>query len=118
MTEAVPSPARSQDTYWLTRFVILRWLGGVYAVGFFVAARQILPLIGSHGLLPVGSFLLGVQTALGSPAAGFVRLPSLFWFAHSDIFLQTTAWVGFGLACVVARLLHAQHFHLAVQRNL
>jgi len=42
----------------LTRFVILRLLGCVYAVAFFTTAKQILPLIGSHVLLPVKSFLV------------------------------------------------------------
>jgi len=101
MTEAVPSPPRSADSYWLTRFVMLRLLGCVYAVAFLAAAKQILPLIGSHGLLPVNLFLEQVQNAWGSPAAGFFRLPSLFWFAHSDAILQLAAWTGFGLACVV-----------------
>jgi Lipase maturation factor len=101
MTESGPTPPRSQDNYWLTRFVILRLLGCIYAVAFFTAAKQILPLIGSHGLLPLDSFLVRVQNALGSPAAGFVRLPSLFWLDHSDTTLVVTAWLGFGLACVV-----------------
>jgi hypothetical protein len=101
MTEAVPLPPRSADSYWLTRFVMLRLLGCVYAVAFFVAAQQILPLIGSHGLLPVSSFLERVQNAVGSPTAGFVWLPSLFWFGHSDDVLQLAAWAGFALSCVV-----------------
>jgi hypothetical protein len=85
----------------LTRLVILRLLGCVYAVAFLAAAKQILPLIGSHGLLPVDSFLARVQTALGSSASGFFRLPSLFWFVHSDAVLQAGAWAGFGLSVVV-----------------
>ena len=101
MTEALPSPPRFSDSYWLTRFVIMRWLGCVYAVAFFIAAKQILPVIGSHGLLPVDSFLARIQDALGSRSAGFVRLPSLFWFAHSDAVLQMAAWAGFALSCVV-----------------
>ena len=67
-----------------------------------VAARQILPLIGSDGLLPVSLFLQGVETHLGSATAGFVRLPSLFWLSHSDTALQLVAWTGFALSCVVA----------------
>ena len=38
---------------------------------------------------------------MGSQFAGFVRLPSLFWFAHSDTALQVAAWAGFALSCVV-----------------
>ncbi|HEX8427399.1 lipase maturation factor family protein [Hymenobacter sp.] len=91
----------SSPTYWLTRFVILRLLGLLYAVAFLVAINQILPLIGSKGLLPVGTYLEQVSSALGSDGAGFRRLPSLFWFWHSDAALLTVAWVGFGLACLV-----------------
>jgi hypothetical protein len=92
----------ASPTYWLTRFVILRLLGALYAVAFLVAIHQLLPLIGSHGLLPVGPYLEQISQALGSRAAGFARLPSLFWLGHSDAALLTVAWLGFGLACVVA----------------
>ena len=95
-------PSRSPDTYWLTRFILLRLLGGVYAVAFLAAAIQIVPLIGSHGLLPIGDFLSRVEYSLGSAFSGFVRLPSLFWFAHSDAVLVAAAWLGFVLSCVVA----------------
>jgi hypothetical protein len=101
MTEGAPSAARAPETYWLTRFVVLRLLGCVYAVAFLAAAKQILPLIGTHGLLPLEPFLQRVSDALGSTSAGFFRLPSLFWFAHSDTVLQASAWFGFGLSCVV-----------------
>jgi hypothetical protein len=88
-------------TYWLTRFVILRLLGLIYAVAFLVAINQIVPLIGANGLLPVGLYLKLVSHALGSAGAGFVRLPSIFWFWHSDTALLAVAWIGFVLSCVV-----------------
>jgi hypothetical protein len=90
-----------RPTYWLTRFLILRLLGALYAVGFLVAIHQIIPLIGTNGLLPVGLYLNRVSESLGSVSAGFIRLPSLFWFNHSDSFLLSTAWIGFLLSCVV-----------------
>ena len=93
--------ADNSSRYWLTRFVLLRLLGLVYAVAFLAAALQIVPLIGSHGLLPVGVFLDRVREALGSTSAGFARLPSLFWFGHSDGALRAGAWLGFGLSLVV-----------------
>jgi hypothetical protein len=89
------------STYWLTRFVLLRLLGFVYAFAFLAAARQILPLIGSDGLLPVGNYLDSIRQYLGSTALGFGRLPSLFWFDHSDAALLAVAWSGFGLSCLV-----------------
>jgi hypothetical protein len=65
------------QTYWLTRFVILRLLGAIYAVAFLVAINQILPLIGSDGLLPVGNYLKQISDSIGS-TDGFVQLPSIF----------------------------------------
>lgn len=94
-------PVTSQ-TYWLTRFMILRLLGVVYAVAFLVAINQIIPLIGSDGLTPLDNFLNMVNRALGSDWAGFVRLPSLFWLWHSDTALITFAWIGFILSLIVA----------------
>jgi len=92
--EPVESPDRAlvkRPTYWLTRFIILRLLGVVYAIGFLVAANQILPLIGSDGLLPIGLFLDRIRQVLGSSFSGFLRLPSLFWLIHSDTALLATA---------------------------
>src|SRR5207237_7417181 len=87
--------------YWLTRFVILRFLGIIYAVAFLVAANQILPLIGSDGLLPVGDYLERVRSIFGGTGAAFVRLPLIFWFNHSDFALLMAAWIGFALSCAV-----------------
>ncbi len=101
MTETAPSPPRPPETYWLTRFAILRLLGCIYAVAFLAVAKQVLPLIGSHGLLPIGLYVERIQARLGSAEAGFFQLPSLFWFGHSDAVLQVTAWLGFALSCVV-----------------
>jgi hypothetical protein len=95
------SAAGAKPAYWLTRFVLLRLLGLVYAVAFLVLINQVLPLIGSHGLLPVGSFLERAGSYFGSPAKGFSRLPSLFWLGHSDGALLAAAWLGFALACAM-----------------
>jgi hypothetical protein len=89
------------NSYWLTRFLILRLLGLVYAVAFLVAINQILPLIGTNGLLPIGPFMERVTAALGSRGSGFIHLPSVFWFTHSDTALLTAAWIGFIFSCIV-----------------
>ncbi len=91
----------SKRSYWLTRFMILRLLGVIYAVAFLVAINQILPLIGSNGLLPVNIYLHRITEAVGSAGAGFMRLPSIFWFGHSDNTLLIFAWIGFALSLVV-----------------
>src|SRR6201981_3435510 len=89
------------NSYWLTRFVILRLLGFVYAIAFLVAANQLVPLIGDHGLTPATHFLNEVQTQLGSRSAAMFRVPTLFWLGISDHALTIFSWVGFALSLVV-----------------
>ncbi len=98
----MPSNSNNPPTYWLTRFVILRLLGIIYAVAFLVLINEVVPLIGSDGLLPADIFIRHVSNGLGSTNAAFMRLPSLFWFIHSDDSLLITAWIGFVLSCIVA----------------
>ncbi len=92
------SPARS---HWLTRFVLLRLLGFVYAAAFLSAALQLVPLIGSQGLLPVDDYLDRVARLLGSRWLGFWELPSLFWIGSSDLALRAVSWTGFAASCAV-----------------
>ena len=96
MAVAPPRPS-----YWLTRFLILRLLGLVYFVAFLSLAQQVLPLIGTDGLLPVGLFLERVQTHFGSRLAGFLQIPSVFWVNASDRVLVVAAWAGTALSLVV-----------------
>ncbi len=80
----------------LVRFVLLRGLGAIYLVAFLSLAVQVLPLIGSRGLLPAANFLARVAEA-GHAA----RLPGLFWIDVSDPVLVGGAWLGVVLAAVV-----------------
>src|SRR5437879_8268454 len=89
------------SSYWLTRFVILRLLGFVYAIAFLVAIQQLVPLVGEHGLTPASHFLAAIQAQFGSRTAGLLHLPTLFWLGTSDHALSILAWFGFGLALVV-----------------
>jgi len=89
-----------RPTYWLTRFLILRLLGIVYAVAFLATIIQIIPLIGEHGLLPASVFIRRITEGAGI-TTGFLRLPSFFWINHSDTALLTLAWLGFILSLVV-----------------
>ena len=95
------APEAPRPSYWLSRFLILRLLGLVYFVAFLSLAQQVLPLIGTDGLLPVGLFLERVQTHFGSRLAGFLQIPSLFWLDASDRVLVAAAWAGTALSLVV-----------------
>jgi hypothetical protein len=89
------------NSYWLTRFVILRLVGFIYAIAFLVAARQLVPLVGRNGLTPAHDFLSSIQSQLGSRTEAILQLPTLFWFGASDLGMSIFAWVGFALALVV-----------------
>src|ERR1043166_6138959 len=89
------------NSYWLTRFIILRVLGFVYAVAFLVAANQLVPLIGEHGLTPATNFLAQLPAYYGSRSAATWHVPTLFWLGISDNALSIFAWIGFGLSLVV-----------------
>ncbi|MGZ3850652.1 MAG: lipase maturation factor family protein [Flavisolibacter sp.] len=91
----------SPPTYWLTRFMILRLLGLVYVIAFLVAINQILPLIGSDGLLPLGDYLERLGRGFGSDRSAFMHLPSLFWFWHTDQAILIVSWAGLILSFVV-----------------
>lgn len=92
-------PALAQN-YVLTRAVLLRGLGFMYVVAFAILVRQVEPLIGSRGLLPVAPFLERVWRHFDGPAA-LVRLPSLFWLGCTDRTLELAAWLGLLLGALV-----------------
>ena len=59
----------ARPSYFLTRLVLLRLLGGIYFIAFLGLAEQLRPLIGRDGLLPAPTFLTQVAAAAGSRAA-------------------------------------------------
>jgi hypothetical protein len=91
----------SAETYWLTRFVMLRWFGFIYLVAFYVAARQLVPLVGANGLTPAPLFLDLLRNYYGSSVDGFIHFPMLFWISCSDTWLHVVPWIGVILSCVM-----------------
>lgn len=94
-------PVRVQSTYWLTRFVLLRFLGLVYLTAFLVAAHQLVPLIGHEGLLPADTFLQRLTQHFGSSWKVFWNVPTVFVWKISDAFLEGVSWLGVGLSALV-----------------
>lgn len=90
------------SSYRLTRFVILRGLGLIYFVAFCTLLEQWRALIGSDGLLPAVTFLTRVQAQLDGRWSAFWRLPTVFWFGHSDATLGVCVVLGLVLSALVA----------------
>jgi hypothetical protein len=87
-------PFRVTHSFWLVRAALLRGLGLIYASAFLILVRQDPALIGADGILPATRYLARVSAIFQSRAAGFWKLPSLFWLSSSDTWLQGCAWLG------------------------
>ena len=98
MPSTAKEPLADRPSYWLSRFLILRLLGLVYLFAFLSLARQVLPLIGSHGLTPIAQFLEEAESYHGSRWEAFQHSPSLFWLDASDSLLIRLAWLGVALS--------------------
>jgi hypothetical protein len=73
----------------LVRLVLQRGLAAIYCFAFLNARNQFKPLLGEHGLLPVGDYLRRVS---------FRKAPSLFHLGYSDRRLTLVVSFGLGLS--------------------
>lgn len=95
------TPLPPATSWWLTRFVLLRFLGLVYLTGFLVAAHQLVPLVGHDGLTSADVYLERVQEQKGGRWEAFLEMPTIFHWNCSDAFLQGVAWTGVVLSALV-----------------
>jgi hypothetical protein len=82
----------SYQDYELVASLFLRLLGVIYLIAFASLLVQIQGLVGSQGILPVADLLAHVTGEVGSER--YYRLPTLFWFNHSDIALVAACLYG------------------------
>lgn len=98
---SAPERGTGRATWSLARFCFLRLLG-VAALGAFISLwNQGLALIGARGLTPVVETM--AQYGRHLDAWSRWRVPTLFWLATGDGFIQVV--VGTGLVCSVLLLL-------------
>src|ERR1051326_3275119 len=75
-----------------TTSVLLRGVAVVYFIAFASLLPQILGLIGSNGILPVGAYLQHIHGQLGIHS--YWMLPSVAWISSSNTFLVLICWLG------------------------
>jgi hypothetical protein len=80
-----------RDTYWHSRWLFERALAAIYLLAFVGTAVQFVPLLGEHGLEPVGPWIRTVP---------FTASPSLFYLAPKDIVFRLAAWLGVALSAL------------------
>jgi lipase maturation factor len=90
-----------KGSYWLTRFIFLRWIGLIYLVAFLVAFHQYIPLLGKNGISPVQDFLDAAFQFYRSHGKASWQVPTLFWLNASDSFIQAMAGAGVALSLLV-----------------
>ena len=75
--------------YWYSRWLFERALATIYLAAFIAAAKQFVPLLGEHGLEPVGRWV---------QALPFRASPSLFYLFPKDNAFYACAWLGVALS--------------------
>lgn len=102
----VPGAAGHQRT----RDLFLRLLGVVFFVAFLSLRRQLLGLLGAHGIAPAAGLLANARLAHTS----FWQLPTVFWLSASDGALRAGAAVGLGLSLALVVGLAPRYVLLAL----
>jgi hypothetical protein len=82
----------------LSAWIFSRWMAFIYLAAFWSLGVQILGLVGSHGILPVGDFL---QAARQQELHPYWAQPTFCWFNHSDGFLLFLCWGGMLLSVLM-----------------
>ena len=101
---AITKEGSVEQSFHVTKFVILRLVGFVYLVAFVGAYHQNRGLMGTHGLVPARHHMDQLKQTFNSPMQGFLSHPSLYWFIDSsleDWHLDATAVIGSILSFVV-----------------
>ena len=75
-----------------------RALAFIYLIAFASFGMQVRGLIGSDGILPVATYFQLATSTYGS--AALWKVPSLFWWAHTDFALLSIPWGGVALSAV------------------
>ena len=84
LTRWLWGPAFEPPTYFLSRWLFLRLLGGVYLIAFLSLWVQIDGLVGDNGVLPATEYFDRVSGQTGPER--YHWLPTLFWLYPSDGF--------------------------------
>ncbi|KAL9183209.1 hypothetical protein ACHAXT_004996 [Thalassiosira profunda] len=92
-----------RQSFYVTKFVILRLVALVYLVAFVGAYNQNRGLMGANGLAPARDYMDRLLQSYDSPMQGFLSHPTLYWFLDSleDWHLDATALLGATLSFAV-----------------
>ena len=103
INKLIESRDANTSSYHLTRIVLVRFIGFIYAVAFLIALNQNVFLFGKNGLKPANKYLKQIQAKMAEStniksttnsyddfkfaSNLFMKIPTLLWFVNwnSDI---------------------------------
>jgi lipase maturation factor 1 len=100
ITRALWGKTVERPTYNIAASLFARAIALIYLIAFVSFGRQVRGLIGAQGVQPVTEFLAEVTRELGSSA--YWRVPTIFWWVHSEFGLESIVWGGAVVAGVAA----------------
>lgn len=86
-------------SYVFVEWLFVRALAAIYLIAFVSFGTQVRGLIGSHGILPVHSYLQAVSESFG--ASRYWVMPTVFWIRDDDSVLVWICIAGAALALVL-----------------
>ncbi|CAG5116368.1 unnamed protein product [Candidula unifasciata] len=93
-----------KGSFWLTRMLIIRYMGFIYFVAFLVSLHQNKQLVGRNGLLPANLHLSHIKSHTHSSSLWSLlsHAPTLLWLVDYnkdlDYWLDVIAWTGLAIA--------------------
>ncbi|HVW84875.1 MAG TPA: lipase maturation factor family protein, partial [Bryobacteraceae bacterium] len=98
LTRALWGERVERPTYYAATSIFSRVFAFLCLIAFASFGMQVRGLIGSSGILPISMYLRIATTQFGSSAVW--RVPTIFWWAHSDFALLSITWGGVALAAI------------------
>ncbi len=92
------------ETYFLTRWLVLRAIGAIFVVVFAGIIADQAALIGPGGIFPLPDFFTEWRGRYPNPFEAFLRAPGLFWLSSRPSMMTAVAWGG--LAGALALILN------------
>jgi lipase maturation factor 1 len=89
-----------RPTYNVASWIFARVIALIYLIAFISFGRQVRGLIGAQGIQPITEFLTEVTRQFGTQS--FWRVPTIFWWIHTEYGLLSIAWGGAVVAGVAA----------------
>jgi predicted DCC family thiol-disulfide oxidoreductase YuxK len=100
VTRALWGSKVEPPTYSIASSLFARAIALIYLFAFVSFGRQVRGLIGAQGIQPVTEFFAEVVRQLGPHS--FWRVPTIFWWIHSEFGLESIVWGGAVIAGVAA----------------